>query len=95
MVCVCVCFVAENSELDYTELAQLLQRIADNGADVLYEGDIAEDIVRKVSFSTVTLFTVSITFLIVPFSALTLLVGRQEGHPACKKMDVGLLVVMI
>jgi len=22
---------------------------------------------------------------ICPFSALTLLVGRQEGHPACKK----------
>ena len=32
---------------------------------------------------------------IIPFSALTLLVGRQEGHPACKKLDVGLLVVMI
>ena len=32
---------------------------------------------------------------IFPFSALTLLVGRQEGHPACKKLDVGLLVVMI
>ena len=30
-----------------------------------------------------------------PFSALTLLVGLQEGHPACKKLDVGLLVVMI
>jgi len=30
-----------------------------------------------------------------PFSAVTLLVGRQEGHPACKKLDVGLLVVMI
>ena len=30
-----------------------------------------------------------------PFSALTLLVGWQEGHPACKKLDVGLLVVMI
>jgi len=29
------------------------------------------------------------------FNALTLLVGRQEGHPACKKLDVGLLVVMI
>ena len=28
-------------------------------------------------------------------SALTLLVGRQEGHPACKKLDVGLLMVMI
>ena len=30
-----------------------------------------------------------------PFSALTLLVGRQEGHPACKTLDVGLLVVTI
>jgi len=29
---------------------------------------------------------------IFPFSALTLLVGRQEGHLACKKLDVGLLV---
>ena len=27
---------------------------------------------------------------IFPFSALT-----QEGYPACKKLDVGLLVVMI
>ena len=24
-----------------------------------------------------------------PFSALTLLVERQEGHPACKKLVVG------
>jgi len=30
-----------------------------------------------------------------PFIALTLLVGRQEGHPACKKLDVDLLVVTI
>ena len=30
-----------------------------------------------------------------PFSALSLLVGRQQGHPACKKLDVGSLVVMI
>jgi len=29
------------------------------------------------------------------FSALTLLVGRQEGHLACKKLSVGLLVVML
>jgi len=29
-----------------------------------------------------------------PFSALTLLVGWQEGHPVCKKLDVGLLLVM-
>jgi len=32
---------------------------------------------------------------IYPFSALSLLVGRQEGHPACKKLDFNLLVVMI
>ena len=32
---------------------------------------------------------------IFPFSALTMLVGRREGHPARKKLDVGLLVVMI
>jgi len=30
-----------------------------------------------------------------PFSAFTMLVGRQEGHPACKKLCVGLLVVTI
>ena len=33
--------------------------------------------------------------IIVAFSALTLLVGRQEGHPACKKTewwDVGVVV---
>jgi len=34
-------------------------------------------------------------FNIFPFNALTLLVGRQEGHQACKKLDVGLLVMMI
>jgi len=27
-----------------------------------------------------------------PFSALTLLVGRQEGHPACKKLSGGVLL---
>jgi len=28
---------------------------------------------------------------IVAFSALTLLVGQQEGHPACKKLSGGVL----
>jgi len=28
---------------------------------------------------------------LVAFSALTLLVGRQEGHPACKKQSGGVL----
>ena len=29
------------------------------------------------------------------FSALTLLVGRQEGHPACKKLSGGVLVICL
>jgi len=28
----------------------------------------------------------------VAFSALTLLIGRQEGHPACKKLSDEVLV---
>jgi len=31
---------------------------------------------------------------IFPYGALTLLVGRQEGHLACNKLDVGLLVMI-
>jgi len=45
--------------------------------------------VKSLDFHAVNLRSV------LPFSTLTLLVGRQEGHPACKKLDVGLLVVMI
>ena len=33
----------------------------------------------------------NILWLTVAFSALTLLVGRQEGHPACKKQSGGVL----
>jgi len=29
--------------------------------------------------------------LYLAFSALTLLVGRQEGHPACKKLSGGVM----
>ena len=38
-------------------------------------------------------FTVSLFFIIfiIAFSALTLLVGRQEGHPACKILSGGVL----
>jgi len=32
---------------------------------------------------------------LVPFRALTLLVGQQEGHLACRKLGVGLLVATI
>jgi len=38
-------------------------------------------------------FTISLTSIeLIAFSALTLLVGRQEGHPACKKLSGRVLV---
>jgi len=37
------------SELDNTDLTQLLQVIADNGVDAFYTGDVARDIVQQVS----------------------------------------------
>jgi len=33
----------------------------------------------------------SVVLFSFAFSALTLLVGRQEGHPACKKQSGGML----
>jgi len=40
-------------------------------------------------------YILSVIVQIFPFSALTLLVGRQEGHQACKKLGVGLLMATI
>ena len=37
------------------------------------------------------LFLLYICICLYAFSALTLLVGRQEGHPACKKLSGGVL----
>ena len=44
--------------------------------------------------STVRIFKIRefCAFTACAFSALTLLVGRQEGHPACKKPSGGVLV---
>ena len=43
----------------------------------------------QITVSRATIITVF--HLIIAFSALTLLAGRQEGHPACKKMSSGVL----
>jgi len=32
--------------------------------------------------------------VLIAFSALTLLVGQQEGHPACKKLSGGVLACL-
>jgi len=36
----------------------------------------------------------SFFLLFLAFSALTLLVGQQEGHPTCKKLSGGVLVCL-
>jgi len=43
----------------------------------------------------INLLTYLRTYISVMNHAVTLLVGRQEGHPASKKLGVGLLVVTI
>jgi len=46
--------------------------------------------------SQVSLGSASLWYVILfPFSAVTLLVERQEVHSACKKLGVGLLVLTI
>jgi len=48
-------------------------------------GSAPEPYARQSSIGYLYLFTLG------AFSALTLLVGRQEGHPACKKLSGGVL----
>ena len=48
---------------------------------------IATETIRNVLSIRSTAFSA-----LIAFSTLTLLVGRQEGHPACKKLSGGVLV---
>ena len=54
----------------------------------LWSGDVMAETFRR---HLKTILFNCLAFL-VAFSALTLLVGRQEGHPACKKLSGGVLV---
>jgi len=38
-------------------------------------------------FAFMIIFYINVHALTLDFSALTLLVGQQEGHPACKKLS--------
>ena len=45
----------------------------------------------SVSLSAARIYLVKLVKTFIAFSALTLLVGWQEGHPACKKLSGGVL----
>ena len=51
---------------------------------------------KQNNWEFLTLYDIIIIFkkMCFTFGALTLLVWRQEGHPACKKLGIGLLVTI-
>jgi len=53
-------------------------------AKIFFMGSITQ---QKTSFSKFSVIHQSIFVIFAAFSALTLLVGWQEGHPACKKTE--------
>jgi len=62
--------------------------VTEVGAAIVWMGGIM--LVCIPSASEVTIIIIIIInrlLLLLAFSALTLLVGRQEGHPACKKSE--------
>ena len=54
-------------------------------------GSVRGNVVGLTLFLDQKQFIVQETVVSGAFSALTLLVGRQEGHPACKKQSGGVL----
>ena len=50
---------------------------------------------KAANILVIAVFFPSRYFMLFPFSALTLSVGRQKGHPACKILGVVLLLVTI
>jgi len=49
---------------------------------------------RKVQIFNFNNLIWQIAFTAIAFSALTLLIGWQEGHPVCKKLSGGVLVLL-
>ena len=61
----------------------------------MYPNHFQSSVINQSYSSLATLFSSS--FYVAAFSALTLLVGRQEGHPACKKTEwwgVGMVICL-
>jgi len=75
--CILLCYVAQNAQCITFGVVGCKKN--------LYWINLILYCMKTVEFVITTITSAS------AFSALTLLVGRQEGHPACKKLSGGLL----
>ena len=57
-----------------------------------YTGDIPKSTVVGLFMTHCLQLNLQLHTIGMTFSALTLLAGQQEGHPACKKLSGGVLV---
>jgi len=69
-------------ELRQNVIFELLQDLLDKAS--IYSGCISTTVTLRMTFCNIYF---SLNMLLFAFSALTLLVGWQEGHPACKKLS--------
>ena len=79
-VCMCVCKV-DASQGAEEMLEQLTDKVLHQEEQIQQLDEEKNDLVSRVD--------ISIDRSVWAFSALTLLFGLQEGHPACKKLSVG------
>jgi len=82
--------VAVNAEsVEYQDVARLFfETMTDLNADIVH----IHRLQNPVLWQFYTMYVDVVEDLLCAFSALTLLVGRQEGHLACKKLSGGVLV---
>ena len=61
-------------------------------------GAVQISVLLLLQVSVMLTLTIITVIIILDFSALMLLVGRQEGHPACKKLewwDAGVVICLV
>ena len=96
LVCVCVCVEGlERLQFQLSYNSNLLNVWTGNAAVLAGLTQSAETIIPASLGISITWLLLVSRSDVIPFGVLTLLVGRHEGHPVCKILDGGLLVVMI
>ena len=83
-----LCIVGTGTNACYLEKLDRVQRWTGSNAEPRQVISLCR-LISVIFFMLYILFTH--LFMHIAFSALTLLVGRQEGHPACKKLSSGVL----